>query len=80
MKANDTCIEFGIGTSTGHQSTLMRNSVDKVNLSYVRKDETFVRQMHVMYSPVEEELAELLLGFFPDILSQEVLLEGYGLD
>eukprot|EP00957_Ditylum_brightwellii_P083087 6316039-Ditylum_brightwellii.AAC.1 len=36
--------------------------------------------MHVMYSPIEEELTELLLRFFPDILSQEVLLEGYGLD
>eukprot|EP00957_Ditylum_brightwellii_P177105 13491839-Ditylum_brightwellii.AAC.1 len=36
--------------------------------------------MHVMYSPIEEELTQLLLRFIPDILSQEVLLEGYGLD
>eukprot|EP00957_Ditylum_brightwellii_P161408 12289863-Ditylum_brightwellii.AAC.1 len=36
--------------------------------------------MHVLYSPIEEELTESLLRFFPDILSKEVLLEGYGLD
>eukprot|EP00957_Ditylum_brightwellii_P096964 7384752-Ditylum_brightwellii.AAC.1 len=36
--------------------------------------------MNVMYVPIEEELTELLMRFFPDILSQEVLLEGYDLD
>eukprot|EP00957_Ditylum_brightwellii_P207365 15352657-Ditylum_brightwellii.AAC.1 len=36
--------------------------------------------MHFLYFPSEEELTELLLIFFPDILSKEVLLEGYGLD
>eukprot|EP00957_Ditylum_brightwellii_P008688 659432-Ditylum_brightwellii.AAC.1 len=36
--------------------------------------------MHVMHSPIEEELTELLLRVFSNILSQEVLLEGYGLD
>jgi hypothetical protein len=59
---------------------LIKKGFDRVNLSDVRKDETFVRQMHVLYFPIEEELTELLLRFFPDILSKEVLLEGYGLD
>eukprot|EP00957_Ditylum_brightwellii_P128476 9799186-Ditylum_brightwellii.AAC.1 len=35
--------------------------------------------MHMIYSPIKKELAKLLLRFFPDILSKEVLLKGYGL-
>eukprot|EP00957_Ditylum_brightwellii_P013750 1036517-Ditylum_brightwellii.AAC.1 len=36
--------------------------------------------MHVLYSPIEEELTELLLIFFPDILNKDILPEGHGLD
>eukprot|EP00957_Ditylum_brightwellii_P202992 15332753-Ditylum_brightwellii.AAC.1 len=39
-KVNGACIEFGIGTGAGHQSTLIKKGVDRVNLSYVKKDET----------------------------------------
>eukprot|EP00957_Ditylum_brightwellii_P140898 10733314-Ditylum_brightwellii.AAC.1 len=36
--------------------------------------------MHVIYFPIKEELTELLLRLFPNLLSKEVLLKGYDLD
>eukprot|EP00957_Ditylum_brightwellii_P204895 15341268-Ditylum_brightwellii.AAC.1 len=36
--------------------------------------------MNLMYSPFEEELTELLLRFFSDLSSKEVLMKGCGFD
>eukprot|EP00957_Ditylum_brightwellii_P127743 9741763-Ditylum_brightwellii.AAC.1 len=35
--------------------------------------------MDVLYSPIEEELTEVLVKYFPDLFSQEEILQGYDL-
>jgi hypothetical protein len=77
--ANGTCIEFGIGCGAGKQSTSINICDEKINLSYVRKDENFVKHMDVLYTPIEEELTKVLVEYFPDLFSQEEILEGYNL-